>query len=194
MSIALDLALQLTLGAAVTAPAATPPPGGAVRAAHRLVWGTTEVSARNTTGWGFGSGGTWNHRTGWAIARARAWRHSISWSLPLARQQTWAWGLRLDSGIRLPYADLRRHQMRLGASYGERPMLRAQGVLPFGDLTLRRRQFQSPWSRQRRGGRRPSTALCLDRERRRGVPTGVRGDRRQSAPAPPEFAVGHAGG
>lgn len=151
MSIALDLALQLTLGAAVTAPAAPPPPGGAVRATHRLVWGTTEVSARNTTGWGFGSGRNWNHRTGWAIARARAWAHTISWSLPLARQQTWAWGLRLESSIRLPYADLRRHQMRLGASYGERPMLRAQGVLPFGDLTLRRRQFQSPWSRQHRG-------------------------------------------
>lgn len=92
MSIALDLALQLTLGTVATVNAAPPPPPPvmvAVRATHQVAWGTTERFARNTTGWGFITGQTWKHQLGWDLARERAWSHQASWSLQLAQRQIW---------------------------------------------------------------------------------------------------------
>ena len=161
MSIALDLALQLTLGTVATVNAAPPPPPPvmvAVRATHQVAWGTTERFARNTTGWGFITGQTWKHQLGWDLARERAWSHEASWSLQLAQRQIWPWGLRVESAMRSPFGDLRAHRMAALLPYGDTQRvqkrwmtayaglvgLQTQHRVPYGDSNLLRSRLRLP--------------------------------------------------
>jgi hypothetical protein len=148
MSIALDLALQLTLGTVATVNAAPPPPPAvmvAVRTAHQVAWGTTERFARNTTGWGFITGQTWKHQLGWDLARERAWSHQASWSLQLAQRQIWPWGLRVESAMRSPFGDLRTHRIAVLLPYGDTQRLQKRWMTAYAGLVGLQTQHRVPY-------------------------------------------------
>lgn len=146
MSIALDLALQLTLGTVATVNAAPPPPVMvAVRATHQVAWGSTERFGRNSTGWGFITGQTWAHQLGWDLARERAWSHQASWSLQLAQRQIWPWGLRVESALRSPFGDLRAHRIAALLPYGDTQRLQKRWLVAYAGLVGLQTQHRMPY-------------------------------------------------
>ena len=149
MSIAFDLALQLTLGVYAAgggaAPPPPPPPPTVVRQAHQVAWGKTEVFVANATSWGFVRGSTVVHQTPWDLLRHRAWSHTTVWSLPLALRQEWRWGLRLESRVRLLYGEWRQHHVRTLHPYGDRWLARSRCRLGYGETTPHRGRAAFPY-------------------------------------------------
>ena len=165
MSIAFDLALQLTLGVYAAGggevpPPPPPPPPTLVRQAHQVAWGKTEVFVANATHWGFVRGSTVVHQAPWDLLRPRAWSHTTVWSLSLALRQEWRWGLRLENRVRLPYGEWRQHHVRTLHPYGDRWLTRSRcrlgygettpyrgrAAFPYGDRPLLRASWRASWS------------------------------------------------
>lgn len=123
----IGLSVALTLGAGLHVQ------GGptVLRRVFVAAWGRTEVFV--------------SHSLAWDIARQKAWRHVVSWTLKYASRGRWPYGLRLESASRSPYGDLRMHRRNLVLPSGDRPLLRGQHRLAYGELGIRRGAMRLPW-------------------------------------------------
>jgi hypothetical protein len=96
-----------------------------------LPWGTTEVFAAQ--------------RSAWDLTQVQSWSHQLAWSLTLSQLFTAGYGLRLETGHRLRYGDLRLHLARLLVPFGERYSFCVYLRMPYGERTLSRWSMRQGW-------------------------------------------------
>lgn len=125
MTVGVSLSLTLEAGLHIQ--------GGPVvlRLGFVAAWGRTEVFV--------------SHGLAWDINRQKAWRHVAPWTLKYASRMRWPYGLRLESVSRAPYGDLRLHRRNLVLPSGDRPLLRGQHRLTYGELAACRSTMCLPW-------------------------------------------------
>ena len=94
-------------------------------------WGKTEVFVRNASGWD--------------LTRQRAWQYSTGWSIRIAQHHEAPYGLRLESGSRSPWGDMRQHRVRQTLAYGDRASVRVRHMVSYTDLGRCRKAFQAAY-------------------------------------------------
>jgi hypothetical protein len=120
----LGISLALTLGAGLYADSGPT----VLKRRFEAAWGKTEVFVANATPWD--------------MTRLRAWQHAESWSIRFAQNLQSPYGLRLESGSRYPYGDMRQHRRSISAVWGDVHQTKARHVIPYTDLGACRKSMR----------------------------------------------------
>jgi len=120
----LGISLAITLGAGLYADSGPT----VLKRRFEAAWGKTEVFVSNTTSW--------------ELARERAWQHAESWSIRFAQNFQSPYGLRLESGSRYPYGDMRQHRRSISAAWGDVHQTKARHVISYTDLGACRKSIR----------------------------------------------------
>lgn len=127
----LGISLAITLGVGLYADSGPT----VLKRRFEAAWGKTEVFVANTTSW--------------ELARERAWQHAESWSIRFAQNLLSPYGLRLESGSRYPYGNMRQHRRSISAAWGDVHQTKARHVIPYTDLgTCRKSMRLAYWLTQ----------------------------------------------
>jgi hypothetical protein len=123
----LGISLAITLGAGLYADS------GPTVLKHRFeaAWGKTEVFVANATAW--------------ELARERAWQHAESWSIRFAQNLQSPYGLRLESGSRYFYGNMRQHSRSILVAWGDVHQTKARHVIPYTDLGACRKSMRAAY-------------------------------------------------